>query len=79
MTKVVPNVPVTKVEICWTIVSQDIHYFPVVVKTSCRPVRDGLVNGSGAEIRSGAVAGIAGSPDGPVAFTERIAAITAAV
>jgi len=45
ITKVVPNVPVTKVETVWTIVSHDIGYLPSVVNTRSRPVRDGLVNG----------------------------------
>jgi hypothetical protein len=48
ITSVVPNVPVTKVETVWTIVSHDIGYFPLVAKTRSRPVGEGLVNGLGA-------------------------------
>lgn len=45
ITSVVPNVPVTKVETVWTIVSHDIGYLPSVVNTRSRPVGEGLVNG----------------------------------
>jgi hypothetical protein len=48
ITSVVPNVPVTKVETVWTIVSHDIGYFPLVAKMRSRPVGEGLVNGLGA-------------------------------
>lgn len=79
ITKVVPNVPVTKVEICWTIVNQDLDYFPAVVaNTSSRPVGAGLVNGSDAGVGSRVVAAIAEGTVGLAVFTVWMAAITAA-
>jgi hypothetical protein len=78
ITKVVPNVPVTKVETDCTIVNQDMDYFPMVANTRSRPVRDGLVKGSDAEVGSWAMTGIAGGTAGLAAFTVWMAAITAA-
>src|SRR5277367_4412908 len=69
ITSVVPNVPVTKVEIDWTIVNQDMDYFPMVVNTRSRPVREGLMNGSDAELGSWAMTAIAAGMAGLAAFT----------